>query len=283
MLGSAAGFGLMPLFARVAYADGLSPSALMALRFLAASVCLGVLVRLRGESLPRGRTLAALLLMGGGLYTLIAQCYFSALTQASAALVALVLYTYPVLVMGANVLLFGEPPTWRKCAVAGLAMLGLAITVGSDLSGAWGGIGLALGSAFGYAVYILVGDRAAGDCQPLAGSFVVIAASALSCTLLALADGWRMPQSLHGWSAVLALALVSTVLAIVAFLAGLRRIGSTSTAMASTVEPVVAVLGAAVFLGEPLTVARVCGGFFILWAVILLARTPVQSTQGVVA
>lgn len=277
VLAAAAGFGLMAVFARTAYAAGANPPTLLALRFTLAAVLLVALVRVRGRPWPRGRVLAGLVAMGGVFYTLIAQCYFAALTQASAALVALVLYTFPVLVMAINVACFGERLTRTKLGAALLTMIGLAITIGGELHGSAGGIALALVAAAGYAAYILIGDRLARGADPLAGGAVVIAASALASALFALAEGVQLPQTGAGWAAVLGIALVSTVFAMTAFLEGLARVGSTRAAMASTFEPVVTVTSAALLLGEPLGAGRIAGGVLIIAAVVLLARPPAPN------
>ena len=62
---SSVAFGAMALFARAAYAAGVTPITLLFLRFSIAALCMFVVVLARGERLPRGRTLLGLVLMGG--------------------------------------------------------------------------------------------------------------------------------------------------------------------------------------------------------------------------
>jgi len=71
---------------------------------------------------------------------------------------------------------------------------------------------------------------------------------------------------------VLAIALLSTVVAIITFSAGLERVGPTSASVLSTFEPVTTVVLAAVFMGEAVSPLRIAGGALILMAVILLAK-----------
>jgi drug/metabolite transporter (DMT)-like permease len=63
---------------------------------------------------------------------------------------------------------------------------------------------------------------------------------------------------------------------VVAFLAGLERIGPTNAAMLSTLEPVVTVLLAVVLLGEVLQPVTLAGGGLILAAVLLLTRSELR-------
>ena len=88
---SALGFGSIAVFANLAYAAGVSPTMLLALRFLLATMMLAPLVWTKRLRLPRGRALAGFALMGA-LYTAQAQSYFTALMYASSSLVGLFWY-----------------------------------------------------------------------------------------------------------------------------------------------------------------------------------------------
>jgi len=66
--------------------------------------------------------------------------------------------------------------------------------------------------------------------------------------------------------------VITTLLPVVAFLSGLKRIGPTNAAMLSTLEPVVTVLLANWWLHETLTTVTLLGGGLILTAVLLLTH-----------
>ena len=83
----------------------------------------------------------------------------------------------------------------------------------------------------------------------------------------------------RGWGAIIAIVLIATVLPVVAFLAGLERIGPTNAAMLSTLEPVVTVLLATVWLNEVLQPVTWLGGGLILIAVLLLTQSELRGTQ----
>ncbi|WP_009970303.1 DMT family transporter, partial [Burkholderia pseudomallei] len=80
------------------------------------------------------------------------------------------------------------------------------------------------------------------------------------------------PRAAAGWAALVAIALVSTVAAMLAFFAGLARLGAARTSMLSTLEPVVTVALAAALFGETLTPLQWAGGVAILAAVLWLVR-----------
>ncbi len=105
---SAASFGVMPILARFAYAAGANPITTLWLRFGIAAVVMIVIMLVRRMPFPRGRVLLGLVLMGALGYAGVSLAYFTALTMASAGLVALLLYLYPALVMVLSVIFWRE-------------------------------------------------------------------------------------------------------------------------------------------------------------------------------
>ena len=153
--------------------------------------------------------------------------------------------------------------------------------IGVVRGGSLPGILLAIGGAVIYSVYILTGDKAMKNTDPLAGTTVVIASAAVVYCIIALLRGPVWPGTTAGWLSVAGLSLVSTVIAIGAFFAGLRIIGPTSTATISALEPAVAATLSFVLLGEHVTALKIVGAVLILAAVVIIARSggrsPAQS------
>src|SRR5579863_2489517 len=92
---SAISFGALPVFARLAYAAGATPTTVLLLRFALAALVMVCVMIARKIPFPRGYVLLGLVLMGGVGYVGQSLAYFTALTVASAGLVALLLYLYP--------------------------------------------------------------------------------------------------------------------------------------------------------------------------------------------
>lgn len=276
ILVSAAGFGAMAIFARLAYDGGGEVVAVVWLRFVLAAVLLHVVLRVRRLPLPRGRTLLALAALGGIGYVGQSMSYFSALTFAPAGIVALLLYLYPVFVTVLATAAGRDRWTRGRVAALALATAGTALTIGPTAV-AWDprtavGMGLAVLAAAIYSVYILLSEGPTSRSGALPSTTVVVTAAAVVLTVPALATGSALPTTTGGWLAVLAIAVVSTVVAIIAFFAGLARLGPSSAATLSTFEPVVTVVLAALVLAEAFTPVQVVGGVLILVAVVLLVR-----------
>ena len=270
---SAFGFGCTAMFAKIAYTAGVSPTMLLLLRFALAVAVLAPVVWIKRIPLPRGRVLAGFMLMGL-LYTAQAQSYFTALMYASSGLVSLLLYIYPVLVILLAVSLGWEKLNRRTLILMGLALTGIAITLGGKLEGQPFGIGLSLLAAAVYAVYILLGNRLTQDTHPLGATLVVLTVAALGNGVFAVAGGGTLPHAVNAWLAIAAIALFSTVIAIAALLIGIKRIGAAQASIISTMEPVITLGLGVTLLGEGVSNGQLLGGVLVLVAVILLAQRP---------
>jgi drug/metabolite transporter (DMT)-like permease len=279
---SAASFGTLAIFGRYAYAAGMDTLTILFLRFSLSAVLMAVLLAVRRESLPRGLALIQLVGMGAIGYVGQAFSYFTALKYASAGLVALLLYLYPLFVAVLSAILLRQRITRVKRLALGLALAGTALTVGPE-GGQLLGILLAISAAAIYSVYIIVGSQVMKQVSAVQSSTVIFAAAGAMSGFLMAASGPHLPATGAGWAVVGSTVLIATVLPVVTFLAGLERIGPTNAATLSTLEPVVTVLLAAVLLGETLKLVTLLGGGLILIAVILLARGELRHPEPILA
>ncbi|GAA2986824.1 DMT family transporter [Streptosporangium longisporum] len=282
---SAACFGAMAIFGKLAYASGVSPGALLLVRFVLGAALLVTLLLLR-PGLRRtpvvpGRTAArvtpAVLVTALGLgavgYAAQAGLYFSALELMDASLLSLVFYTYPLLVTLAAVLLGRDRLTAGRCAALVVASCGtLLVLLGSGEATFHPlGAALAFGAAATYTVYILVSDTVVHRLPPVTLAALVMTGAALTMTVRALVTGGTdLGFGWQGWFWLGCIAVVSTVLAMLTFFAGLRRTGPSTAAILSTFEPVVTTALAALTLGEILGPVQWAGGLLVLSSVAVL-------------
>ncbi|WP_427891526.1 DMT family transporter [Kribbella sp. GL6] len=269
---SAAAFGVMAVFGKLAYDAGVSVDALLLVRFGLAAVLLLAIAFARGalRNLPR-RVVLTGLAMGAFGYAAQSTFYFSALARIDASLVALILYLYPVLVMGTAIALRREPASRRRVAALVIALLGIGLVLSGALSGHfdWSGALLALGAPIVYTGYILVGDSV--DVPPLALTALVCTGAFGTFVLLGfLRGGTDFGFAPIGWLWLTAVALISTVAAILLFFAGMARVGASVASILSIFEPVVTVVAAAAVFGEKLSPAQWFGGALVLSAVLVV-------------
>lgn len=275
VVASAAGFGTFAIFARYAYADGMDALTILFLRFSLAAVVMLPLLLVQRERLLCGAVLLRLIGMGALAYVAASIAYLMALQYASAGLVALLLYLYPIFVTLLAILVLHEPINLVKWLALGLAVVGTVLAVG-PLSGQALGMLLAVASAVIYAFYVIVGKGVMRQVSPVQSSAVIFATAGVCNGVLMLVAGAHFPATANGWAAIIALVVIATVLPVIAFLAGLKRIGPTNAAMLSTLEPVVTILLAAWWLNETQTPLTLLGGGLILAAVLLLTQSELR-------
>ena len=274
---SAASFGALGVLVKLGYAEGVDKYAALALRFAVASAILVPVAAVRRTGGISAPVLAGLLLFGGGGYVAHSLCYFTALEYASPGLVGLLLYLYPALVALAGRVLFGERLGGARLAAIAVALAGTALTVG-PLGGRLPGIMLALACAVIYGAYIVACSRVTRGVDPVISSSVIIAGAAVSYVVIAVARRSPLPPTVNGWMIVLAMAVISTAIAIATFFAAMRRIGATSASVGSTLEPLVTVALSFMVLDERLSTTQLFGGAMIVAAVAWLATRPPASS-----
>ena len=274
---SAAAFGTLGIFGRLASDAGANTATTLLVRFgLAALVFAAVLLRTGRWRALRGlsrRVVLTGLALGAAGYSLQSGLYFAAIGRLDVSLVALLLYTYPAFVTIAALALGRLAPSPRIAAALTLASAGLVLVLVAAGTGAFDVTGalMAIGASLTYTTYILVSDGIVGDVDAFALALLVLTGATVSFSVAGLATGsidFALPA--EAWLWLVLIALVSTVVAVSAFFAGLRRVGPSEAAILSTFEPPVTVALAFAVLGERLSVVQLAGGALVLAAVVLL-------------
>ena len=295
ILAAASAMGTLGPVVSLAYAEGVGPATFSALRAGIGAAILGLLVltsRQPSVSLrrlpPRQRVALAVAIVVNGVMNLVLFFAFGAM---AVGLVMAVFYLYPVLTALISAALGRERLTGRRALALAIACAGLALVLGSQLGpethATVAGIALAGVAATCHAVY-LVAIRGGFDDVPgvqatslvLAGGLVISGTAALVIGGTGLAGSWIAAPA--AWAAVLCGATVGA-LPKVWVIGGVRLIGSTRASVALLMEPVVAVVVAAVALGQRLTPAELAGGAAILVAVILAQRPALAAPPRAVA
>ncbi|NHC43777.1 DMT family transporter [Motilibacter aurantiacus] len=278
---SAAGFGTMAVFAKLAYDAGADVHGVLLVRFLLAALLLRGLMALTGTAWPRARDLRILLAMGAVGYVVQSLTYFAALTRLPAGTVAVVFYSYPVLVTVAVAVLSRQAPRLAAAVGCLLATVGVAVVAGPSLSGDALGLLLAATAAVTYTGYILAGSRLSPEVSPVAATTVVCTAAAAVYAVGWVVENPSLPSTPGGWAATAATAVVSTVLAIPTFFAGIKLLGPAPAAAISSAEPIFTALSAFLVFDERLSAWQVVGAGLVCVsvAVVSLASTPTQRAE----
>lgn len=268
--GAAVFFGTLSIFAKLAYRAGAEPLPLLGLRFTVAAILLAAFhMASRRRMMVDRRSLIRLLALGAFGYGVESTLFFMALEHASAAVVGLVFYSYPLwTTLGAIAAGLDRP---RLAVFVALALSSAGVLLIFSLpEGSLLGPLLALASALAVTLYFLVAQLLLREVQPSAAAMWTSVGAALATGGVSAATGRTLPLDAV-WPAI-ALGTV-TAIAFLLMYEGIERIGSSRFAIAAMLEPVTTIVLAAAVLSESITLRVVAGGVLVVSALPILAAS----------
>jgi drug/metabolite transporter (DMT)-like permease len=285
---SAAAFALSGSLASSLLVTGWSPAAVVAARVGGAFLALLIpcLLLLRRVGLPTGRATGRMVVYGVVAVAGAQLCYFSAVQHLSVGVALLLEYLAPVLLIGFFWWRRDQRPTAAKLVGAALAMAGLVLVL--DLTGdvrislvgvAWG-----LGAALCLCVYFVLSESSSSSSPALllttvgtgVGAVVLVLAGVIGIVPLAVAAApvTIAATTMPWWVPIVALALVSAALAYVTGIEAVRRLGSSIASFVALSEVILAVIFAALLLGQIPTPIQAVGGVLILAGIATVQAQP---------
>ncbi|NLL90969.1 MAG: EamA family transporter [Ruminococcaceae bacterium] len=271
---SAASFGFLPIFAKMAYSAGTSSYTLLFLRFLVATVFMFSLVFFRKMPLPTKDRIWKLFLLGALVYFGQSFTYFSALNYASSGTVSLLLYLYPAIVMIGSAAIFNEKITVKKVLALCFALAGAFVIIGAEFKANFLGVFLALLSALLYSLYILISSAVVEEGKGIQSSAFIMLGSTVVYGIMNLFTGFKPPTEVHGYIAVGLIAIVSTVIAFGTFFVGMERTGPSIASLVSVLEPVVTVIASVIILSEEVKLSLIIGGILVMTSLFITLIPP---------
>jgi drug/metabolite transporter (DMT)-like permease len=290
---SAACFSTLAVLTKLIYAYDVKPLPLLTWRFLIVSVLMASYVALTAPSalkvrLADMRRFAVLALLGYGAASV---CFFFALASGtSASVVAMLLYTYPAMVVLASAVFQGERMDPRRIGAVVLTFAGCALVVGVFAGGvqvSWLGVLLGLGAAAGYTVFTMLSYTWITEKPRSVLMTYTFGLAALGTGVLTLITGGSLSPVGWVWQVWLLLGLivlVPTFVAVILLFRGMKRLGTTRTAIVSTLEPLFTIALAALLLGDRLTLTQWLGAALVLTGVLLAEwRAPAAGMDDMAA
>lgn len=276
------GYSVLPVLTKRVLASGMPPVDMAVWRFLFAAPAMWLLIWIQRQPHP-AKPLPRLRLAGMGVFlALAALAAFFGLQYLPAGMYVVLFYTYPAMVAILSALL-GKPLPPIGWAALALTLIGVTLTVPDLASGLSGdsllGVLIALANAFVVAVYFILNEHILRGHRSMARASGWALNGALMALLGAvLAQGGLAPAAdLSIWVHLVLLAMVSTVMPVFALFQGIQRLGSSRAAIMGTMEPILTLIWAMIFLGEVMQPVQVLGGAFVLSSVILLALRRPQA------
>ena len=201
--------------------------------------------------------------------------YYLAIQKTNVATAITVQYTAPVWVLLYMVARGFQKPTLRKLAAVALAVIGIAVAIGTFSSGNAHlnsiGVVASLMAAFSYAFYNISGhSMVARHDHWTVMLYMLLAAAAF---WLVLNPPWKIIAAHYSpaqWLFLAIFSLVSMLIPFSFYFAGLRHLEPTRAIVTSCLEPIFSILIAAVALGETVRPLQGIGMIMVLAAIILV-------------
>jgi len=269
-------WGTSATLARFVFRDrGVPPLTAVELRLAISVVLLGAWLAWRHPAALRvqRRDWGYFLVLGLFGVAAVQGTYYYAIAKLGVGLAILIQYIAPALIVGFE---WFRGASVRRSVLGGVlaAIAGTTLLVSGVERGARvipvGDWVVGFGAAFAFAFYIVYSKRGLARYRPDTVLFYTFLVAALFWSFVVpppriVAAGYDATL----WAAFLALGVFSTLLPFACFYAGLRHLSPAEAGIVATLEPVVAVLSSAWFLGEGLRSIQWLGAVLVLGAALM--------------
>ncbi len=286
-LSAAVMYGLVPNAVRGAFNHGVPPIETTFFRTSFVAICFALATVWQGGTLRvppaawRSFTAQAVATLG------VSVGYLASIQFIPVGLAAIVFFTFPVIILLVAPLAEGHAPGIFRLAVALVAFLGLAIAIGPGFESLdIRGLALAMGASISCVLQFFSGRAISAHMRPqVFGALVHLAIwpFVLAIVLVAGSGTIRMFPGGSATEAGLFFMLAVGVLYVAAYMvhmSALRFAPASAVAPYFNLEPIIATLVAAAFLGERLTLSQYLGGAMVLGA---LAAPGILAARGIKA
>ncbi len=273
---AATSFGFIPLFAKIAFANGLNPYTFSLFRSLFASIGLFILLKIGKIDYTlkkeQYKTLFKVSFMG---YSLTMLTLTLSYNYMSTGLATTIHFIYPVAVMVGSIFFFNEKINKRKIFSLVLSLTGMYFLVGFDSLGSTSitGILLSLFSGFFYAYYILtVAHGNIKEINPFVLIFYVSLFNSYILFAISIFLGkLEISYTFKGIVSTVLVALIANLIGMVSFKAGIKSIGPSTAAILSTFEPITSLILGILIFREILSWYHIVGSILIITSATIVA------------
>jgi len=268
------------IFVKLGLQAGASVMTLLNLRMLFALpffITMAIISEKRNQVKIAGKDWAKILFLGISGYYLASYFDFQGLKHISAGLERLIIFLYPTIVVVLSALIYKTPV--RKSQIIALALTYIGVIIA--FSGATEhfnknilvGSLLIFASAFSYAIYLI----GSGKLIPKLGAIRFTSYGMIISTLAVLVHSnitgtFTLIASTKVYLFGLGMGILCTVIPAILLAEGIKRIGSSATAIVGSIGPVSTIILAAIILNEKITVLQIVGTFIVIGGVVFVSR-----------
>lgn len=268
------GFSIVPALAKSSYNRGANALGVMTVRFTVAALLLLVarFIFGRKETWPDAKRTLALLVIGAVGVTAVSLTYFIAIDEIDTSLAIVLWYVYPVFVVGVSWAILHKKPRRNVFIALPFTLAGIAITAGQLSGGSGSAITLVMVSSFLFSFYIIGLDKASRGNGLITNVTVLSVGTAIGYWFVCLVPITPLepifPDDSRTWTMIVVLAIFGTTAPFLFSVAGLTRLEASTYSVITTIEPILGIIVAVIFLGEEMSAARLLGAALVIGALI---------------
>lgn len=268
-------YGTNPLFGKDLLIKGVPVMSILFFRYLMATGFMIVLMLCKKESFKLNLMQLLLMAVLGILFACSSICLFAAYNFIAAGLATTLLYIYPVFTALLMILLHVYP-SWRSWLCIAISIGGVVAMVnpfgtGFNITG----LVLCLLSALSYALYLVIVNRSkiAANLSADTISFYALIFGTLVFFCATSLEGNDLTSGISGakdWIDLIALAIIPTMMSLLALSMSTRMIGPTRTAVLGVSEPLTAILIGTFIFSEPFTFNIALGTILCIVSILFM-------------
>lgn len=273
---SSVAFGLMPIFAKVAYGNGSNPTTVLFYRFLISAIILFIYLKIKKVEIKIDKRSAWILILIGFIgYTVTTQTLFMSYNYLGVGFATTLHFIYPAVVCVIGFFFLKEKISKRKLIaliLAGCGVYSLVAFENNTISAM--GVILAISSGITYGLnVILLGIKSLKHIDNRVRTMYVSLGAFAGMLIYGICNNSIIYElNFKLLLCYIGIALVSTIFSIVLLLKAMEIIGAGTASILSTFEPIVSIILGIIIFGEEFTVALFIGAIFILGSTILLVK-----------
>ncbi len=275
---SAIYFGFVPLLMKTVYAGGGNSFTAAFLRFAFSIPVLFVVLKIKGVDLRITREeLKHFFIITAFGYAGTTLLVFTAYNYIPTGMTTTIHFLYPTFTVAGLMIFYREKIKASKIFCVILCLIGIVMFYnGGEGQASLIGIILALCSSMTYAFYtIFLGkSEVLRDIEPMKRLFYMHIIGAVIMLVIGLISGnLNFHMTPLSWGVMALTANLTAFVGALLYQIGVKYIGSESTAMLSTFEPITSVIVGILVYGEPMTLRIFIGCAAIIASTLIIART----------
>mgnify|MGYP001944173685 CR=1 FL=1 len=275
-------FGLIPLFSIPLIGGGMNEASVLFFRFLFSSLMMAVICLVRKENLRISLKQLSSISILGVLYAATALFLIYSYHYMPSGIATTIHFMYPIAVSFIMVVFFKEKRSASLFLAAILSVIGVVFMCWTD-SGEIQFMGLVAASitVVTYSSYIVgVNQSQVGRLSAEVLTFYVVLAGAVIFFLFALLTGDLKPiPDFKSFERLLLLAFLCTVVSDFTLVIAIKLVGSTTSSILGSMEPVVAVFVGIIYFSEGFSIFSLVGLVLIIASVIMVVMTSAKKDE----